>query len=682
MDFDSKTGPKPDPPVLPLEKRGGLSLRVRLMLPVLLALVPAFLMLLGDTLEERASFTQRARWRSFGFLNTLSSEIGQNVRSLALDLQALAQKPEAQALDPGALDSTLADLASRVHDARGLAIFDLQGNPVAAAPSAPGTEGSPLFVMLQDSLSAASPDMLLVPGDRPEEGALQAAWPIEKAGKPVGAILLTESLDWIHRRASNSDLPEGSTLNLLDLAGRPVLRHPHAPVQEFRPLPQDILNPDEDRTRRTFERVDPDGVSRLHRVALLRQPDGAPLGFLTVGIPTEASEAKAEAALARNLLVLSLVALVSLATAWILGESLLLRRLRVLSRTIHRLARLDLTARTGLGQPRDEIGRLAWSFDLMAERLERSRRREVNLLESAGEGICGLDPAGSIVFTNHAAEALLGLPAAELPGLPLRGFFSPQCEAQAEAALTRTLRERTRQTVEEIWLRGADGEEFPVDFTSAPMEDPPGVHGAVVVLRDVTERTKARSQALDAHLRLLQAVDEKKAFYREVLNTVSHGRFHLVDAEKIPTTGTEVLDRPLDNLNYARIRAELPRLAHQIGLTEQQASDLVVVFGEAASNAIKHGVDGHCQVFTRPEGLVVRVSDRGPGIRTEQLPATLFESGFSTKVSLGMGFTLMLQLSDTIWLATGPEGTVLQAELTVQPQVPDQKTLERLLARF
>ncbi len=82
MDFDTKTGHKPDPPVLPLENHGGLGLRVRLMLPVLLALIPAFLMLLGDTLEDRASFTQRARWRSFGFLNTLSSEIGQNVRSL------------------------------------------------------------------------------------------------------------------------------------------------------------------------------------------------------------------------------------------------------------------------------------------------------------------------------------------------------------------------------------------------------------------------------------------------------------------------------------------------------------------------------------------------------------------------------------------------------------------------
>ncbi len=186
MDFDSKTGHKPDPPVLPLEKRSGLSLRVRLMLPVFLALVPAFLMLLGDTLEERASFTQRARWRSFGFLNTLSSEISQNVRSLALDLQALAQKPEAQALDPGTLDSTLADVASRAPDARGLAIFDRQGNPVAAAPSAPGTEGSPLFAMLQDSLSAASPDMLLVPGDRPEEGSPSGRLAHRKSGETRG----------------------------------------------------------------------------------------------------------------------------------------------------------------------------------------------------------------------------------------------------------------------------------------------------------------------------------------------------------------------------------------------------------------------------------------------------------------------------------------------------------------
>ena len=80
--------------------------------------------------------------------------------------------------------------------------------------------------------------------------------------------------------------------------------------------------------------------------------------------------------------------------------------------------------------------------------------------------------------------------------------------------------------------------------------------------------------------------------------------------------------------------------------------------------------------------MQVRVSDRGPGIRAEELPATLFESGFSTKVSLGMGYTLMLQLADAIWLATGPEGTVLQVEMVAQPVAPEDQLLEALMARF
>lgn len=682
MDLNPNTGPGTGPPALPPERQGGLSLRLRLMLPVLLALIPAFLMLLGDALEERTTFAQRARWRSFGLLNTLSTELAQNVRSAALDLQALAQTPQAEALDPESLRATLAEQAARPPGPRSLAVLDRQGALVALAPSGQDVTPTVLLDLPAELLLGASPSMLLLPGSDSREGTLLATWPIAREGRLVGTVVFSGNLDWIHRRVSSSDLPEGSSLRLLDLAGRAVVQHPNVPDHELRPLPQELLALDEERIRRNFERVDPDGISRMYRVGLVRQPDGSPLGFLAVGIPTQVSEAKAEAALARNLLLLSVVGLISLVTAWVLGESLLLRRLRVLSRTIHRLARLDLTARTGLGQPRDEIGRLAWSFDLMAERLERSRRREVNLLESAGEGICGLGPDGCIVFANHAAEALLGFSSTELPGLPLRGFFTPQYEAQAEAALEQTLQARTRQTAEEIWMRRADGQEFPVDLTSAPMEDPPGVRGAVVVLRDVTERTRARREALDAHLRLLQAVDEKKAFYREVLNTVSHGRFHLVDPEKMPMTGAEALDRPLDPENYAGIRSELRRLAAQIGLSEQQASDLVVVFGEAASNAIKHGVDGHCQVFTAPGRLLIRVSDRGPGIRTEQLPATLFESGFSTKVSLGMGYTLMLQLADTVWLATGPEGTILQAELTVRSEVPDQQMLETILARF
>jgi anti-sigma regulatory factor (Ser/Thr protein kinase) len=73
-------------------------------------------------------------------------------------------------------------------------------------------------------------------------------------------------------------------------------------------------------------------------------------------------------------------------------------------------------------------------------------------------------------------------------------------------------------------------------------------------------------------------------------------------------------------------------------------------------------------LYTAPERIVARVYDHGPGIRPEQIPATLLLPGYSTTVSLGMGFTIMLQLMDTVWLATGPEGTTVQMERAVHPE--------------
>ncbi len=672
--------PRPRPG-LPPRKASGLSLRARLLVPVLLALVPAFLLLTVNALEERQDATQRARWRSFGALNTMVGNLTRQIGAQTQLLETLADNPEVQAMDASALGPTLARLvAGQPGDCR-LEVSDPTGRVVAGA-GAPDVRPPPLPQdALQEALARGRPTMALEAEAAPGRAGLRATWPVrDRQGNRVGTVSLVAVLDWINRQASAADLPEGSRLELVDRQGTPVVRFPQARDTAFHPLPSDLVDPGSGQVRRSLERVDADGVSRIYRLAPIRQPDGSPLGALVLGIPSQASEAQAEAALARDLLLLSLVALACLLTAWIWGEWLLLRRLRVLTQTIHRLAHLDLGARTGLGHGRDEIGLMAWSFDAMAARLEVHRRREVTVLESAGEGICGVDAEGLIVFANQAAAGLLGVADGLLCGRRLRDFLPP--DGGVAAALERTLRQGTRETADEVWIRNADGSCVPVDYTSAPMEEAPGHKGAVVVLRDARERTRARAEVEEAHGRVLQAAQEKKRFYRQVLNSLTHGQFHLVDPEGIPGEGRVVLDLPLDEETYPRIRHELPALARQAGLSEEQSLDLVVVFGEAASNAIKHGREGRCQVLAAGDRVQVRISDKGPGIRAEELPATLFESGYSTKVSLGMGYTLMLQLADTIWLATGPDGTVLQVEMAVQPAVCADRLMEELLARF
>jgi len=666
---------------LPPRKVGMLNLRARMLVPVLLALVPAFLLLTVNALEDRQDATQRARWRSFGALNTMVGSLGRLVNANAQLLQTLSESPQIQTLQASTVDPILARLVTGQPGDFRLEVSDLKGEVVSGAGTLAPEYLPPAADPLREALARGRPAMALRPEVAPGCAGLWATWPVrDRQGNRVGAVWLVSALDWVNRQASAADLPEGSRLDLIDAQGAPVLRYPKTRETTFQPLAQELLDPVSGPVRRSFERVDPDGIPRIYRLAPLRQPDGSTLGTLVLGIPSQASEGKAQAALARDLLVLSLVALVSLLTAWIWGEWLLLRRLRVLTQTSQRLAHLDLGARTGLGSSRDEIGLLAWSFDVMAARLEVHRRREVSLLESAGEGICGVDCVGRIIFTNQAAENLLGVTDGHLRGRLLRDFLPP--DGQVAGALERTLREGVRETADEVWLQHADGTCVPVDYTSSPMEEAPGHKGAVVVLRDARERTRARAEVEDAHRRVLQATQEKKRFYRQVLNTLTHGQFHLVDPEAIPGEGRLVLDLPLDEENYARIRHELPGLAQQAGLTQEQALDLVVVFGEAASNAIKHGREGRCQVLATGDGVQVRVSDKGPGIRAEELPATLFESGYSTKVSLGMGYTLMLQLADTIWLATGADGTVLQVEMAVQATVPDARLMEELMARF
>ena len=84
-------------------------------------------------------------------------------------------------------------------------------------------------------------------------------------------------------------------------------------------------------------------------------------------------------------------------------------------------------------------------------------------------------------------------------------------------------------------------------------------------------------------------------------------------------------------------------------------------------------------MYVASDRVIARVSDRGHGIRPEDLPASLLLPGYSTQLSLGMGFTLMLKLVERIWLATGPGGTVVQLEKWLDPE---EHLAARLLAAY
>ena len=127
------------------------------------------------------------------------------------------------------------------------------------------------------------------------------------------------------------------------------------------------------------------------------------------------------------------------------------------------------------------------------EAIERLSRQSQLILDSAGEGIYGLDREGRTTFVNPAAVALTGFGAKELIGKDQHDFihhsrsdgtFYPREECPIITGLTDG---EVHHVDDEVFWR-KDGTSFPVEYTSTPIREDGEIIGAVVTFTDITER--------------------------------------------------------------------------------------------------------------------------------------------------------------------------------------------------
>ncbi len=130
--------------------------------------------------------------------------------------------------------------------------------------------------------------------------------------------------------------------------------------------------------------------------------------------------------------------------------------------------------------------------------LRRLSRHNQLLLNSAGDGIYGLDLDGRTTFVNPAAARMLGWDIADLIGQPIHdlihhsrsdGTLYPREACPIYAALKDGA---VHQVHNEIFWR-KDGTRFPVEYVSTPVHEDGMLVGAVVVFRDITERKRVES---------------------------------------------------------------------------------------------------------------------------------------------------------------------------------------------
>ncbi len=166
---------------------------------------------------------------------------------------------------------------------------------------------------------------------------------------------------------------------------------------------------------------------------------------------------------------------------------------------------------------------------LAEQALRTSEARFRLLLESAGEGIYGLDTEGRCTFVNDAALEMLGYAREELLGQPTHqrihhshddGSAYGEDECRIYDAFRSGL--ARRGMIEPLWRK--DGSMMIAEYSSYPLREGDEIRGAVLVFRDVTESHALASQlAWQASHDALTGLVNRREFERR-LTHVLEGR--------------------------------------------------------------------------------------------------------------------------------------------------------------
>jgi len=187
----------------------------------------------------------------------------------------------------------------------------------------------------------------------------------------------------------------------------------------------------------------------------------------------------------------------------------------------------------------------------------------------------------------------------------------------------------------------------------------------VGTIQDITERKRVE-EILEKRRQL------EKQVYADAMAAVTGGQFMLSSHEEIRqyAQGVPVLSqfvtRPEEIYPF---RAFIDAFLANRGLTVSRRYEIEFAVVEALTNSVKHAGGGRLEIRT-DNVLQIEIADNGPGINFAMLPRSVLMLGFSTKGTLGFGFTIMLEFADRLYLATGPAGTtiILEFQWTMSTQ--------------
>ncbi|WP_158238545.1 EAL domain-containing protein [Pollutimonas subterranea] len=353
-----------------------VSLRIRLLLLILVALLPAVAMLVYQGMQNYKQAHQN--------LEREAEYVAQQIVTFSKEtfprpdqyLANLASVPELQ--KPGAAcDQFLGSTLKSSYSLDNLLVIQPDGNVACSGIPLKGPMNvsarhyfqralaSKTFAIGQLQQSRKGPQPLIV-----------FAYPILDDKENVTRVLaLAADLAWLNdslgRAIKSSGRFLGVAASVVDSNGTLIAAAPHAHYVGQTVPDWETANLHLSRSKGlTRNEIWLDDIYRTTAYLPLYSSKTSTL-YLKVGLPLAGPLAEARAGSIRNFALVGLGSLLALIAAWSLSNWLVSKPLGILSRTATKLGQGVMSARTGLGGSGGEIGALAHQFDTMATQLQQ-----------------------------------------------------------------------------------------------------------------------------------------------------------------------------------------------------------------------------------------------------------------------------------------------------------------------
>jgi two-component system sensor histidine kinase/response regulator len=211
------------------------------------------------------------------------------------------------------------------------------------------------------------------------------------------------------------------------------------------------------------------------------------------------------------------------------------------------------------------------------ESLRLSEELTRQVLETAGEGIFGLDGQGRATFINPIAAELVGWKVEELIGksqheithhTKVDGSPYPREECHIYAAFTDG---KVHSVNDEVFWR-KDGTSFPVECTSTPVFEGDKPIGAVVVFRDISVRRGMEEKLHKAYDELEHRVEERTCQLQEANEELLRSKELVVQASRAKSEFLANMSHEIRTPMNAILG--LTHLLQRSGLTAEQVDQL------------------------------------------------------------------------------------------------------------